>query len=97
MLLESLIVLGSGLLIKYIPHNDPVTGKEINHWLKYVDPALTLIMVVIIAIRAVPVIFSISGILIESVPPGINTQLVMKEILTAVPAIESVHSFHIWR
>lgn len=90
-------MLGSGLLIKYIPHNDPLTGKEINHWLKYVDPVLTLIMVVIIAIRALPVIFSISGILIENVPPGIDTQTVMAEILKALPAIKTIHNFHIWR
>lgn len=74
-----------------------MTGKEINHWLKYIDPLLTLIMVVIIAIRAVPVIFSISGMLIENVPPGIDTQVVMKEILTALPAIKTIHSCHIWR
>ncbi len=54
-------------------------------------------MVVIIAIRAVPVIFSISEILIENVPAGIDTQKLMNEIITAVPAIKSIHSLHIWR
>lgn len=54
-------------------------------------------MVVVIAIRAVPVIFSISQILIESVPNGIDTQVLMNEILTAVPIAKSIHNFHIWR
>jgi cobalt-zinc-cadmium efflux system protein len=84
-------------LIKFIPHIDPITGKEINVWLKYIDPLLTLIMVVIIAIRALPVIFSISEILIENVPAGIDTQKLMNEIITAIPAIKSIHSLHIWR
>ena len=95
--MESLIVVLSGLLIELVPHQDPVTGKEINVWLKYIDPSLTLIMVVIIAVRAVPVIFSLSRILIENVPDGIDTQNLMKEIMTAVPAIKSIHSLHIWR
>ena len=96
-LFESIIVVSSGLLIHFIPHIDPITGKEINTWLKYVDPCLTLIMVVIIAIRAIPVILSISEILIENVPAGIDTEVVMKEIIEAIPAIKSIHSFHIWR
>ena len=76
---------------------DPSTGKEINVWLKYIDPLLTLIMVVIIAVRAVPVISSLSTILIENVPGGIDTQVVMTDIVTALPAVKSIHSFHIWR
>ena len=54
-------------------------------------------MVVIIAIRACPVIFSISEILIENVPRGIDTQVLMKEIVDAVPAIKHIHSLHLWR
>jgi Co/Zn/Cd efflux system component len=84
-------------MIKFIPHTDLNTGKEINIWLKYIDPLLTLIMVIIIAIRAIPVIFSISQILIENVPGGIDTHKLMKEIVRAVPAIKSIHSLHIWR
>lgn len=84
-------------MIEFIPHKDLETGEEINTWLKYIDPSLTLIMVVVIAIRAVPVIFSISQILIESVPNGIDTQVLMNEILTAVPIAKSIHNFHIWR
>ncbi|CAF1429289.1 unnamed protein product [Rotaria sp. Silwood1] len=75
----------------------PITGKEINTWLKYIDPLLTLIMVVIIVVRALPVIFSISEILIENVPGGIDTKQLMNEIVAATPAIKSIHSLHIWR
>jgi Co/Zn/Cd efflux system component len=84
-------------MIKFIPHIDPNTGKEINIWLKYIDPLLTLIMVIIIAIHALPVIFSISKILIENVPNGIDTEQLMNEIITTIPQIKSIHSLHIWR
>ncbi|CAF0723390.1 unnamed protein product [Adineta ricciae] len=96
-LLESLIVVVSGLLIHFIPHKDSMTHKDINIWLKYTDPCLTLIMVVIIAVRAIPVIWSISAILIENVPGGIDTHVLMEEIVKAIPEIKSVHSCHIWR
>ena len=96
-LLESLIVISTGLLIKYVPHKDPVTGKEMNQWLKYIDPTLTLVMVIIIIVRAVPVIFSLSDMLIENVPKGIDTDVLMNEIIDAVPEIKQIHSFHIWR
>jgi Co/Zn/Cd efflux system component len=84
-------------MIKFIPHVDPITGKEINVWLKYIDPCLTLIMVVIIAIRAIPVIYSLGGILIENVPGGIDTEILMNEIVRSIPAVKSIHSLHIWR
>ena len=54
-------------------------------------------MVIIIVIRAVPAIFAISEILVEDVPGGINTEMLMNEIITTIPAIKSIHSFHIWR
>jgi Co/Zn/Cd efflux system component len=84
-------------MIKFIPHTDPITGEEINLWLKYIDPLLTLIMVVIIAIRAIPVIISLSEILIENVPGGIDTNALMNEIIINIPEIKSIHSLHVWR
>ncbi|CAF3332863.1 unnamed protein product [Rotaria socialis] len=95
--LEPIIVIISGLMIHFIPQIDSLTGNEINVWLKYVDPILTLIMVILVAVHAIPVILSISAVLIENVPDGIDTQKLMNEIITAVPAIKSIHSFHIWR
>ncbi|CAF0891688.1 unnamed protein product [Rotaria sp. Silwood1] len=94
---KSIIVVVSGLMFRFIPHTDPITGKEINSWLKYVDPILTLVMVVIVAVNAIPVILSISKVLIENVPGGIDTRELMDEIVTAIPAIKSIHSLHIWR
>ncbi|CAF1117751.1 unnamed protein product [Didymodactylos carnosus] len=96
-LLESLIALVSGLLNKFVPNHDYHSGKEINLWLKYVDPSLALIMVIIIVCKAVPVVWSLGHILTEAVPAGINTDQLMKTILKDIPQIKSLHNVHVWR
>jgi Co/Zn/Cd efflux system component len=96
-LLESFIVLISGLLNKFIPSKDRLTGEPINQWLKYIDPSLTLIMVVIIAAKAIPVVWSLGHILVEAVPSGINTHQLIETIMKTIPQIRAVHSVHVWR
>ncbi|CAF0840972.1 unnamed protein product [Adineta ricciae] len=96
-LLESAIVLCSGLLNKFIPHIDQSTHQPINIWLKYIDPALTLVMVIIIAIKAIPVVWSLGHILVEAVPSGIDTQHLIQTIMKTIPQIRAVHSVHVWR
>ncbi|CAF0843020.1 unnamed protein product [Rotaria sp. Silwood1] len=95
--LESSIVLISGLLNKFIPSKDPITNEPVNVWLKYIDPALTLLMVIIIAIKAIPVIWSLGHILVEAVPSGINTRQLIQTIMKTIPQIRGVHSVHVWR
>ncbi|CAF0899573.1 unnamed protein product [Didymodactylos carnosus] len=95
-LLESLIVLLSGLLNLFFSSKDE-NKNDINIWLKYVDPSLTLVMVIVIAIKAVPVVWSLGHILIESVPAGIKTEQLMQSILKDIPQIRAVHNFHVWR
>lgn len=96
-LLESSIVLISGLLNKFVPSNDPVTKQPINIWLKYIDPSLTLLMVVVIAMKAIPVIWSLGHILVEAVPSGINTRHLIQTIMKTIPQIRAIHSVHVWR
>ncbi|CAF2032180.1 unnamed protein product [Rotaria magnacalcarata] len=95
-LLESSIVLLSGLLIKFIPQEDK-DGEKINLWLKYIDPSLTLVMVVIIGIKAIPVIWSLGHILVEAVPSGIDTRQLIQTIMKTIPQIRAVHGVHVWR
>jgi Co/Zn/Cd efflux system component len=90
-------VLISGLLNKFVPHRDRVTGERINVWLKYIDPSLTLLIVVIIAIKAIPVIWSLGHILVEAVPSGINTHQLIQTIMKTIPQIRGVHNVHVWR
>lgn len=95
-LLESFIVLLSGLLNTFIPDKDE-KNQPINKWLQYMDPSLTLVMVVIIIIKAVPVIWSLGNILVEAVPAGIDTRQLIQTIMKTIPQIRAVHSVHVWR
>jgi Co/Zn/Cd efflux system component len=79
-----------------VPNKDE-KGEPKNLWLKYIDPSLTLVMVVIIAIKAIPVIWSLGNILVEAVPSGINTQQLIETIMKSIPKIRGVHSVHVWR
>lgn len=54
-------------------------------------------MVIIIAIKAIPVIWSLGHILVEAVPSGINTRQLIKTIMKTIPQIRAVHSVHVWR
>jgi Co/Zn/Cd efflux system component len=87
----------SGLLNKFVPNHDRITGKPINIWLKYIDPSLTLLIVIVIAIKAIPVIWSLGQILVEAVPAGINTHQLIRTIMKTIPKIRAVHSVHVWR
>ena len=90
-------MLCSGLLNKFIPNQDKKTGQPINTWTKYIDPTLTLLMVTVIAIKAIPVIWSLGHILVEAVPTGINTHQLIQTIMKTIPQIRGVHSVHVWR
>jgi Co/Zn/Cd efflux system component len=92
-----LIVLLTGLLNKLIPKKDEITGEILNTWLKYIDPSLTLLMVVIIAVKAIPVIWSLGHILVEAVPSGIDTRHLIQTIMKTIPQIRAVHGVHVWR
>ena len=96
-LLESSIVLLTGLLNKFIPNKNQTTGELINTWLKYIDPSLTLLMVVVINIKAIPVIWSLGHILVEAVPSGIHTRQLIETIMKTIPQIRAVHGVHVWR
>lgn len=54
-------------------------------------------MVIIITVKAVPVIWSLGHILVEAVPSGINTHQLIQTIMKTIPQIRAVHSVHVWR
>ena len=89
-------MLFSGLINTLIPNKDD-KGNPKNLWLKYIDPSLTLVMVVIIVIKAIPVIWSLGHILVEAVPAGINTRQLIQTIMKTIPQVRAVHSVYVWR
>lgn len=65
------------------------------NWECYIDPSLTIVMVIIILSSAFPLIKETAVILLQMVPKGVNVEELMSQ-LAAVPDISSVHEVHIW-
>ncbi|CAF1053385.1 unnamed protein product [Adineta ricciae] len=91
--LGSVVVIISALIIKFVPH-DKTDNK---HWTVYIDPSLSVIIVIIITISTIPLFRDTSSILLQTVPKHLEVQRIKSELLEAVPEISSVHELHIWR
>ncbi|XP_064411206.1 calcium/manganese antiporter SLC30A10-like [Latimeria chalumnae] len=65
------------------------------NWQCYIDPSLTVIMVVIILFSAFPLIKETSTILLQMVPKGVDVKD-LGEKLSNVPGVQSIHELHIW-
>ncbi|KAF3927328.1 hypothetical protein ABW21_db0202387 [Orbilia brochopaga] len=70
---------------------------QTNFWWRfYFDPAISLIITVIIFSSALPLCKSAASILLQAVPAGISLDDVKKDIEN-VPGVLSVHELHIWQ
>ncbi|NWR35074.1 ZNT10 protein, partial [Tachuris rubrigastra] len=70
-------------------------GTAKCNWQCYIDPSLTIIMVLIILSSAFPLIKETSTILLQMVPKGVNIQ-VLTDRLARVPGVSSLHEVHVW-
>ncbi|KAL6037025.1 hypothetical protein STEG23_030140 [Scotinomys teguina] len=73
----------------------PLRREEPCNWQCYIDPSLTVIMVIIILSSAFPLIKETAVILLQMVPKGVSMEELMSK-LSRVPGISSVHEVHIW-
>ncbi|XP_036091342.1 zinc transporter 10 isoform X2 [Rousettus aegyptiacus] len=73
----------------------PLKSEDPCNWQCYIDPSLTVVMVVIILSSAFPLIKETTVILLQMVPKGVEVEELMSK-LSAVPGISSVHELHIW-
>ncbi|KAB0405832.1 hypothetical protein E2I00_008484 [Balaenoptera physalus] len=89
--LGSVVVVITAIIFYVLPlkHEDPC------NWQCYIDPSLTVIMVIIILSSAFPLIKETAAILLQMVPKSVNMEELMSK-LSAVPGISSVHEVHIW-
>jgi cobalt-zinc-cadmium efflux system protein len=81
-LIFSLAVIGAAVWIHF-------TGQTI------VDPVLSLVIGVVIAVSAVAVIRDSVRILLEYTPKGVNLEKVIQDI-ESTANVESIHDVHIW-
>ncbi|XP_020013318.2 calcium/manganese antiporter SLC30A10 isoform X1 [Castor canadensis] len=73
----------------------PLKDEDPCNWQCYIDPSLTVVMVIIILSSAFPLIKETATILLQMVPKGVNMEELMSKLST-VPGISSVHEVHIW-
>ncbi|XP_055465148.1 zinc transporter 10 isoform X1 [Psammomys obesus] len=73
----------------------PLRPADPCNWQCYIDPSLTVVMVIIILASAFPLIKETAVILLQMVPKGVNMEELMSKLST-VPGISSVHEVHIW-
>ncbi|KAL2770768.1 zinc transporter 10 isoform 2 [Daubentonia madagascariensis] len=73
----------------------PLKSEDPCNWQCYIDPSLTIVMVIIILSSAFPLIKETAAILLQMVPKGVNMEELMSK-LSAVSGISNVHEVHIW-
>lgn len=79
-------VIGSALFIGLTPWS----------WRYYIDPAVSLIITVIILASAIPLCKAASRILLQAVPPGISVDDIQTEIRD-LDGVISCHHLHVWQ
>lgn len=65
-------------------------------WRFYTDPAISLIITVIILLSAIPLCKAASRILLQAAPNNINVEDIENDILD-LPGIISCHHLHVWQ
>ncbi|CAO3609753.1 unnamed protein product [Cunninghamella echinulata] len=65
-------------------------------WRFYMDPAMSLLISIIIFMSALPLVKKTSYILLQGVPSSINLDQIRKS-LEEIPDVYSVHELHIWQ
>uniref|UniRef100_A0A7E4W2R7 Zinc transporter 1 n=1 Tax=Panagrellus redivivus TaxID=6233 RepID=A0A7E4W2R7_PANRE len=67
------------------------------YWLKlYLDPALSIVLVLFIAVGALPLVRETAMILLQTTPSFVNVDA-MKFALYSIDGVTAVHEFHVWR
>lgn len=64
-------------------------------WRFYSDPAISLIITVIIFSSALPLCKKSSKILLQASPTNLDSNLIVERV-TEIESIKSVHDFHVW-
>lgn len=85
--LGSVIVIISALIIKFASGN----------WTVYVDPSMSIFMVLLILKTSIPLMRESSLILLQTVPTHIKIKEVQDRLLDHVEGVLSVHEFHVWQ
>jgi len=89
--LGSVVVLISASVIWYVD-----CGGE-QCWTDYLDPVLSLVIVVIICLTTWPLMRDSTLVLLNSIPPHIDLAALQTELVGSVAGVSSIHELHVWR
>jgi solute carrier family 30 (zinc transporter), member 1 len=67
-----------------------------GEWRFYFDPAISLVITVIILCSAIPLCRAASRILLQAVPLGVDVEDI-KEDIQSLPGVVSCHHLHVWQ
>ena len=63
----------------------------------YMDPVLSLLIVIIICVTTWPLLRDSTLILLNSIPPNINLIELEQRLISSVPGVSNIHELHVWR
>lgn len=66
-------------------------------WRYYIDPSLSLLMVIIILRSVWPLLQESALILLQTVPTHIQVDEIQRRLLENVDGVLAVHEFHVWQ
>lgn len=87
---SSLCVLGAGLVLHFFK------GSEHGYFQNYIDPGISVLIVILIVATTVPLVKRCSMILLQGVPADIDMDNVRAQIQN-LDSVISIHDLHIWQ
>lgn len=63
----------------------------------YVDPVLSILMVILILRSVWPLLVESALILLQTVPTHIQVEAIQRKLITQIDGILAVHEFHVWQ
>lgn len=91
--LTSMLVLGVGIIYYFSTEQ---SGPTRDNWVNYMDPAASIVSIMIIMVSVWPLIKACSWILLQSSPAHVNLARLRRDIL-AIPMVQGVHELHVWQ
>ena len=85
--LGSVIVIINAIVILF------ASGK----WTLYIDPVMSVLMVMIILKTSIPLLKESSMILMQTVPTHLKIKEIQEKLMGQIDGVISIHEFHIWQ
>ncbi|CAH1257024.1 proton-coupled zinc antiporter SLC30A1-like [Branchiostoma lanceolatum] len=90
-------VLGDALGSVVVMISATIIWQAKGDWKYYVDPAMSIGMVIIIMSTTYPLLKESGLILLQTVPPHLKMDALKKKLIEQVEGVLAVHEFHIWQ